>query len=122
MGSSSKNRSSFRIADILHTQQNDPSLLNGHSSHSLHRAPDSATRRTPEELTGRGNSSQSAHSGNSGHSTHSGDLSMPHKPTAMYPSMMDLHKANAFPMPFGLGMHPFHQYLDYASALHKGKL
>ena len=119
---SSKNRSSFRIADILHPQQPDPSLLNGHSSHSahsLHRShPESSTRRSPEELPGRGNSSQSAHSGNSGHSA---DLSMPHKPTAMYPSLMDLHKANAFPLPFPLGMHPFHQYLDYANAMHKGK-
>ena len=106
MMGSSKNRSSFRIADILHPQQqserNAESSINSQNTHNI-------SRKSPEENM-RGSSSG-----------HSSDLSIPHKPTAMYPSLMDLHKASAFPMPFTLGMHPFQPYLDYATAMHKGR-
>lgn len=109
----SKNKSSFRIADILHQQQADNQLLAHHlmmkgsntsdlksfqneiKNSGESKSPSPVPETTPEEAV-------------------KGDLPM--KPTPMYSN---------FPLPFPLGIHPaFHPaaYLNYADAMHKGKL
>jgi hypothetical protein len=121
----SKNKASFRIADILHhQQQTDNQLLahhlmlknNVHSSeitkstnlkaHS-NESKDSATSKSPSPDT-------SSIAEISPEQIAKGDVPM--KPTPMYSN---------FPLPFPLGMHPaFHPaaaYLNYADAIHKGE-
>lgn len=103
---SSKNKSSFRIADILHHQQND------HESQQIIRSPVSYPVKNSVEVNS--NVSRSSRS-KSPLGEIPSDLPMPHKPTAMYPNLADLQKAS-FPLSFPLGMHPpfYPAYLDYA--------
>lgn len=113
------NKASFRIADILHQQQPDSQLLAQHlmmtkneiknsSKHSDLKAHSPASK-SPSSQTSMPETSSPEHALKV-------DGSGPMKPTPMYSN---------FPLPFPLGIHPFHPaaaYLNYAEAIHKGKL
>lgn len=134
----SKNKSSFRIADILHQQQTDSQLLahhlmlkNGHQMHPTDYKNDAKVRSNESKQSNDLSNSPSPdtsslaepsspnHQINSNNSTGGGggskNDSFPMKPTPMYSN---------FQLPFPLGIHPaFHPaaYLNYADAIHKGE-
>lgn len=125
----SKNKSSFRIADILHQQQQqqqaDNQLLaqhlmmkgnNGSNVHSNEITKNSDLKSYSNEIKNANDSSSKSPSPVPEalpEEALKGDLPM--KPTPMYSN---------FPLPFPLGIHPaFHPaaYLNYADAIHKGE-
>jgi hypothetical protein len=130
----SKNKASFRIADILHQQTADNQLLAHHlmmknggdggsarssetNKNSDHKSQaneiknvnDLSSSKSPSPIPETSSPEHHALKGGGG-----GDLPM--KPTPMYSN---------FPLPFPLGIHPaFHPaaaYLNYADAIHKGE-
>jgi hypothetical protein len=135
----SKNKASFRIADILHQQQTDSQLLahhlmlkNGHQIHSTDFKNDTKTRSNESKLSNDLSNSPSPDTSSLAESTSSPSHQInnnnnvvggssknndfPMKPTPMYSN---------FQLPFPLGIHPaFHPaaYLNYADAIHKGEL
>lgn len=122
----SKNKSSFRIADILHQQQqqqqNDSQLLAHHlmmkgSSVGNEMSKNSDLKSYSNEIKNVNDLSSSKSPSPVPEAMPDealkGDLPM--KPTPMYSN---------FPLPFPLGIHPaFHPaaYLNYADAIHKGE-
>jgi hypothetical protein len=130
----SKNKASFRIADILHQQQTDSQLLahhlmlkNGHQIHSTDFKNDTKTRsnETKQQSNDLSNSpspdtSSLTEPASPNHQINNntvggGKNDFPMKPTPMYSN---------FQLPFPLGIHPaFHPaaYLNYADAIHKGE-
>ncbi|KAL7041757.1 hypothetical protein ACKWTF_000879 [Chironomus riparius] len=121
----SKNKSSFRIADILHQQQqqqqqNDSQLLAHHLMMKGNSVGNEMTKNS--DLKSYSNEIKNVNDLSSSKSPSpvpegmpdealKGDLPM--KPTPMYSN---------FPLPFPLGIHPaFHPaaYLNYADAIHK---
>lgn len=134
MYSFSKNKSSFRIADILHQQQqqqqqSDSQLLAHHlmlkgGVHS-------------NELNNNSTSKNSDHKSHSNEIKNANELSPSKSPSPVPEASPEHHALKAdlpmmkptpmysnFPLPFPLGIHPaFHPaaYLNYADAVHKGK-
>lgn len=117
------NKASFRIADILHQQQQqqpDSQLLAQHLMMTKNEIKNSSKNSDLKNLspTSKSPSSQTsmAETSSTEHALKS-DGSAPMKPTPMYSN---------FPLPFPLGIHPaFHPaaaYLNYAEAIHKGEL
>jgi hypothetical protein len=121
---STKNKASFRIADILHQkQQTDSKLFAQHmmqknneqtnkSKVSSDLKVDSNENKSGMDLSPSKSSSPESEKS----PEHGGTKGEPMKPTPMYSN---------FPLPFPLGIHPaFHPaaaYLNYADAIHKGK-
>lgn len=120
--SKNQNKSSFRIADILHQQQTDGHLLAQHlmMKNGIELSGKHADQKShSNEIKNVNNSSSKSPSpmpdASPEHHASKGDLPM--KPTPMYSN---------FPLPFPLGIHPaaFHPaaaYLNYADAIHKGE-
>lgn len=109
----SKNKASFRIADILHQQQQqtDSQLL---AHHLMMKNVQSS------EI-----SNLKAQSNESKNSTASKSPSPDTEISPKGDSPIKVHPMYSnFPLPFSLGMHPaFHSaaYLNYADAIHKGE-
>lgn len=143
----SKNKSSFRIEDILHQQQTDSQLLahhlmlkNGHQKHSIDFKSDIKNRSNESKHSNDLSNSPSPDTSSLAESTSSpshqinnhnnkssnnnnvvgGSSSSKNNDFPMKPTPM----YSNFQLPFPLGIHPaFHPaaYLNYADAIHKGE-
>lgn len=108
----SKNKASFRIADILHQQQQTDSQLLAHHLMQVHPS-EMNNLKTQSNESKKSTASKSPSPDTETSPSTKGET--PQKPQPMYSN---------FPLPFPLGMHPaFHSaaYLNYADAIHKGE-
>jgi hypothetical protein len=109
----SKNKASFRIADILHQQQQTDSQLLAH--HLMLKNVQSSEMNNLKAQSNESKNSPSKSPSPDEEISTSTKGESPMKPQPMYSN---------FPLPFPLGMHPaFHSaaYLNYADAIHKGE-
>lgn len=122
---SAKNKSSFRIADILHQQQNENSNFWRNSNSQQSNKTEFNLNNSADKPVGKLNEDVENKKTPPTTPTHDAaaneNISLPFKPTPIpYSNFLDLQKAN---FPFPLGLSAFHPaaYLNYADALHKGK-
>jgi hypothetical protein len=121
----SKNKASFRIADILHQHQQtaDSQLLAHHLMLKSGEPPNKSSKsqqsneiKNSNDLSSSKSTSPAPDASPDHHAQKGGSNGdMPMKPTPMYSN---------FPLGFPLGIHPaFHPaaYLNYADAIHKGE-
>lgn len=109
----SKNKASFRIADILHQQQQTDSQLLAH--HLMLKNVHSSELNSLKAQSNESKNSPSKSPSPDAEISTSTKGESPMKPQPMYSN---------FPLPFPLGMHSaFHSaaYLNYADAIHKGE-
>lgn len=131
---SSKNKASFRIADILHQQQQhhtDSQLLAHHLMLKNGVYPSEANNKSsnlkshPSEMKNASDLSVASKSP-SPETSPIPEISLEHGMTKVDAPMKPTPMYTNFPMPFPLGIHPaFHPaaaYLNYADAIHKGEM